>query len=154
MRGRAKPPAGWSGDELPGGGRWGSPPGGNSGLGQWVLPAGPAFNVGQGVPAVGEVGQVAPRRGVDVAPGTGVGGVLVSGEDHGEAEYLGAGFAGPVDERGERLAGEQAPQPYAPYGFGGVPSFVRLVTSRRCARAASASSSFMSASLSLVLSLS
>jgi len=83
-----------------------------------------------------------------------VGGVLVSGEDHGEAEYLGAGFAGPVDERGERLAGEQAPQPYAPYGFGGVPSFVRLVTSRRCARAASASSSFMSASLSLVLSLS
>src|ERR1035437_1384823 len=79
----------------------GVPAGWCSGLGQWVLPAGPAFYVGQDVPAVGQVGQVAAGRGVDVTPGTGVRGVLVSGQDHGEAEYLGAGFAGPVDERSE-----------------------------------------------------
>lgn len=57
-------------------------------VGEWVLAAGAAFDVGQRVAGVAQKAQVALRCGLDPPPGGGRQVVLVGGEDEREAEDL------------------------------------------------------------------
>lgn len=69
--------------------------------GQGVLPAGAALDVGEGVAAFAEVGEVALCPGVHGAPGLHGRRCFGGAEDQAEGEHVGAGLAGFVDEPGQ-----------------------------------------------------